>query len=91
MPRHLELWTNGPYLRVALPDAVEDWEAVVLAVAFGLEEQVERAAIMAPCYDDDVSLEGVRCLVTELEQRGVDAIVEWHGAPVRELAALAHG
>lgn len=88
MSTHLEIQTNGRCLRVILPDVVSDWEAVSLAVAFGLEEQVDRAEISAPCYEDDVSLDAVRRLVAGFEQRGIDAIVEWQGLPERELVTV---
>jgi hypothetical protein len=82
MSEDLFVLTNGPYLRVVLPDFEPDWAAVWSAVDFELEEGIERAEVVAPCYPDEASIAGVRELVGELEQRGVETIVEWQGTPL---------
>jgi hypothetical protein len=81
MSDDLVVQTNGPYLRVVLPDFEPDWAAVWSALDFELEEGIERAEVVAPCYPDDECLAAVRDLVEELERRGVDAVVEWEGTP----------
>jgi hypothetical protein len=86
MCEHLVVQTNGPYLRVVLPDFEPDWAEVWSAVDFELEEGIERAEVVSPCYPDDVSVGGVRQLVGQLERRGVDAVVEWQDAPPQEKA-----
>ncbi|HET9672194.1 MAG TPA: hypothetical protein VFQ40_05025 [Actinomycetota bacterium] len=89
MSGDLVVQTNGPYLRVVLPDFEPSWDAVWQAVAFELEEGINRAEIVAPSYHDEDSLDGVRRLVERLEGRGVAAIVEWQGVP--ELAGASAG
>jgi hypothetical protein len=79
MCEDLVVQTNGPYLRVVLPDFEPDWAEVWSAVDFELEEGIVRAEVVAPCYPDENSITGVRGLVGQLEQRGVDAVVEWQG------------
>ena len=81
MPEDLVVQTNGPYLRVVLPDFEPDWAAVWRALEFELEEGIERAEVVAPCYPDDDCLAGVRALVELLERRGVQTVVEWEGTP----------
>jgi hypothetical protein len=81
MSEDLIVQTNGPYLRVVLPDFELDWAAVWDAVDFELEDGIERAEVVAPCYPDDECLAGVRVLVEQLERRGVQTVVEWQGAP----------
>ena len=73
---------NGPYLHVILPDLELDWAGVWRAVELELEEGIELVEVIAPSYEDDESLDGVRELVSKLEEQGVDAIVEWQGVPV---------
>ena len=53
MSEDLVVQTNGPYFRVVLPDFEPDWAAVWSAVDFELEEGIERAEVVAPCYPDD--------------------------------------
>ena len=89
MCEDLVVQTNGPYLRVVLPDFEPDWAAVWNTVDFELEEGIERAEIVAPCYPDDDCLAGVRVLAEWLEARGVTTIVEWQGAPSLADAAVA--
>lgn len=84
MPEELVIQTNGPHLRVVLPDFETDWAGVAESVEFELEEGIERAEVVAPCYPDDDCLDGVRELIERLEQLGVEAIVEWQGIPSRE-------
>ena len=79
MSDDLVVQTNGPYLRVVLPDVGLTWDAVWQAVDFELEEGVTRAEIVAPSYRDDECLDCVRLLVDRLEARGVETIVEWQG------------
>jgi hypothetical protein len=81
MSGDLVVQTNGPYLRVVLPDFETSWDTVWRAVDFELEEGVTRAEIVAPGYHDEVSLAAVRRIVEQLAERGVDAIVEWQGVP----------
>lgn len=81
MSEDLVVQTNGPYLRIVLPDFDPDWAAVWDAVDFELEEGIERAEVVAPCYPDDDCLSGVRDLVVHLERRGVETVVEWEGTP----------
>jgi hypothetical protein len=83
MTEDLVVQTNGPYLRVVLPDFEPDWDGVWKAVEFELEDGIERAEVVAPCYPDDDCLAGVRALVDELERRGVQTVVEWQGEPPR--------
>jgi hypothetical protein len=83
MSEELVIQTNGPYLRVVLPDFEEDWAGVRSAVDLELEEGIERAEVVAPCYPDDGCLARVRDLVQQLERRGVETIVEWDGVPPR--------
>jgi hypothetical protein len=86
MCEDLIVQTNGPYLRVVLPDFEPDWAEVWSAIAFELEEGIQRAELIAPCYPDDDSVAGVRELVGQLERRCVDAVVEWQGTPPQENA-----
>lgn len=79
MSEDLVVQTNGPYLRVVLPDFEPDWAAVWSALDFELQEGIERAEVVAPCYPDDDCLAGVRALVEHLERRGVQTVVEWQG------------
>jgi hypothetical protein len=81
MCEDLVVQTNGPYLRVVLPDFEPDWTAVWKAVDFELEEGIERAEVVAPCYLDDDCITGVRALAGWLEARGVTTVVEWQGVP----------
>ena len=83
MSEELVIQTNGPYLRVVLPDFEPDWDGVWKAVEFELEEGIERAEVVAPCYPDDGCLASVRELVEQLERRGVETVVEWEGTPHR--------
>lgn len=79
MSGDLVVQTNGPYLRVVLPDFGLTWDAVWRAIDFELEEGITRAEIVAPSYRDDECLDCVRRLVERLEARGIEAIVEWQG------------
>ena len=81
MSEDLIVQTNGPYLRIVLPDFEPDWVAVWGAIDFELEEGIERAELVAPCYPDDDCLARVRVLVQQLERRGVQTVVEWEGTP----------
>ena len=81
MPEDLVVETNGPYLRVVLPDFEPDRAEVWSAVDFELEEGIERAEVIAPCYPDDHSLAVVREVVGHLERCHVETVVEWQGAP----------
>ena len=81
MCEDLIVQTNGPYLRVVLPDFEPDWAAVWSALDFELEEGIDRAEVVAPCYPDDECVAGVRALVEQLERRGVQTVVEWEGTP----------
>ena len=83
MSEELVIQTNGPYLRVVLPDFDPDWDDVWEAVGFELEEGIERAEVVAPCYPDDDCLARVRDLVELLERGGVESVVEWEGTPPR--------
>jgi hypothetical protein len=74
--------TNGPYLRLILPDLEDDWLGVSRTLDEELEEGIRRVEIVAPCYRDPASLEGVRELVESLDRQGIDAIVEWQGRTV---------
>ena len=87
MSEELVIQTNGPYLRVVLPDFESDWPGVWSAVDFELEEGIERAEVVAPCYPDDDCLAGVRDLVEQLERRGVETVIEWQG--IRSTAEAA--
>jgi hypothetical protein len=73
---------NGRYLHVILPDLEIDWTGVWRAVEFELEEGIELVEVIAPSYEDEESLDGVRELVSKFEEQGMDAIVEWQGVPV---------
>lgn len=81
MSGDLVVQTNGPYLRVVLPDFEPDWAAVWSALDYELEDGIERAEVVAPCYPDNGCLAGVRALVEQLERRGVHTVVEWGGTP----------
>lgn len=81
MCEELVIQTNGPYLRVVLPDFEPEWDAVWEAVEFELEEGIQRAEVIAPCYPDDGCLARFRELVELLERRGVATVVEWDGTP----------
>jgi hypothetical protein len=81
MTEDLIVQTNGPYLRVVLPDFEPIWDEVWRAIDLELEEGIDRAEIVAPSYPNETCLAGVRTLVERLEARGVDAIVEWQGMP----------
>jgi hypothetical protein len=89
MSEELVIQTNGPYLRVVLPNFETDWAGVSEAVEFELEEGIELAEVVAPCYPDDDCLDGVRELVERLEQLGVETIVEWQGMSSRERAGAS--
>jgi hypothetical protein len=80
MSEELVIQTNGPYLRVVLPDFDPDWDGVWKAVEFELEEGIERAEVVAPCYPDAGRLARVRQFVEVLERRGVETVVEWAGS-----------
>lgn len=80
MSEELFVQKNGPYLRVVLPDFEPDRAGVWSVVDFELEEGIERAEVIAPCYPDDDSLAVVRELVEQLERRDVEPVVEWQGA-----------
>lgn len=84
MPEDLVVQTNGPYLRVVLPDFEPDWVEVWSAVEFELEEGIERAEVIAPCYPDEHSLAIVREVVGHLERCHVETVVEWQGQPPAE-------
>ena len=83
MSDDLVVLTNGPYLRVVLPDFEPDWAEVWSAVDFELEDGVKRAEVIAPCYPDEHSLGVVREVVERLERCHVETIVEWQGAASR--------
>ena len=89
MSEELVVFTNGPYLRVVLPDFEPDWTEVWRAVDFELEEGIERAEVIAPCYPDDHSLAVVRAVVGQLERCHVETVVEWQGASLEEAGARA--
>jgi hypothetical protein len=82
MSENLIIQTNGPYLRVVLPDFEPDWTDVWSAVDFELEDGIERAEVIAPCYPDDHSLAVVREVVGHLERCHVETVVEWQGLPL---------
>ena len=82
MSEDLVVLTNGPYLRVVLPDSEPDWTEVWSAVDFELEDGVERAEVIAPCYPDVHSLGVVRDVVERLERCHVETVVEWQGVPI---------
>jgi hypothetical protein len=86
MSGDLVVRSNGPYLRVVLPDFALSWDEIRRAVDVELEDGIARAEIVAPSYCDEASLADVRRLAEYLEGRGVDAIVEWQG--VLELAGV---
>jgi hypothetical protein len=90
MPEDLVVETNGPYLRVVLPDFEPDWAEVWSAVDFELEEGIERAEVIAPCYPDDHSLAVVREVVGHLERCHVETVVEWQGAHLPEAGTRAY-
>jgi hypothetical protein len=48
MSGDLSIQTNGPYLRVVLPDFDPDWVGVWEALDFELEDGIKRAEIVAP-------------------------------------------
>jgi hypothetical protein len=85
MSEDLVVETNGPYLRVVLPDFEPDWAEVWAAVDFELEDGIERAEVIAPCYPDDHSLAVVRRVVGQLERCHVETVVEWQGPPPAEV------
>jgi hypothetical protein len=85
MPEDLVVEANGPYLRIVLPDFEPDWAEVWSAVDFELEEGIERAEVIAPCYPDDHSLAVVREVVEHLERCHVETVVEWQGRLWQEL------
>ena len=82
MCEDLVIQTNGPYLRIVLPDFDPDWAEVWGAVDFELEEGIERAEVIAPCYPDEHSLAVVREVVCHLERCHVETVVEWQGLPL---------
>lgn len=87
MSEDLVVQTNGPYLRVVLPDFEPNWVEVWRAVDFELEEGIERAEVITPCYPEDHSLAAVREVVEHLERCHVETVVEWQGAPLAEARA----
>lgn len=86
MSEDLVVQTNGPYLRVVLPDFDPDWTGVWRAVDFELEDGIERAELVSPSYPGEESIAAVLRLIRHLEERGVHAIVEWEGIPREEKA-----
>jgi hypothetical protein len=78
----------GAYLRVILPASVRSWKGVWVAVELELRDRVRCAEIVAPSYEDEESLNGVRGLVDRLDDRGVDSIVDWEGTD-RKLVTVA--
>jgi hypothetical protein len=84
MSEDLVVETNGPYLRVVLPDFEPDWAEVWSAVDFELEDGIERAEVIAPRYPDAHSLAVVRQVVGRLERCHVETVVEWQGLPPAE-------
>ena len=82
MSEDLVIQTNGPYLRIVLPDFEPDWAEVWGAVDFELEEGIKRAEVIAPCYPDEHSLAVVREVVCYLEGCHVETVVEWQGLPL---------
>jgi hypothetical protein len=91
MSEDLIIQTNGPYLRVVLPDFEPDWTDVWSAVDFELEDGIERAEVIAPCYPDDHSLAVVREVVRHLKRCHVETVVEWQGQPVAEVGESVAG
>ena len=89
MSELLVVETNGPYMRVVLPDFTPDWAEVWSAVDFELEEGIELAEVIAPCYPDDHSLGVVRELVGHLERCHVETVLERQGLPLAEARAKA--
>jgi hypothetical protein len=89
MSEDLVVEANGPYLRVVLPDFEPDWAEVWKAVDFELEDGIERAEVIAPCYPDDHSLAVVRDVIGHLERCHVETVVEWQGAPLAGAEAQA--
>ena len=87
MSEDLVVEANGPYLRVVLPDFEPDGAEVWSAVDFELEDGIERAEVIAPCYPDDHSLAVVREVVGHLERCHVETVLEWQGAPLAEAGA----
>jgi hypothetical protein len=86
MSEDLIVQTNGPYLRVVLPDFDPNWTEVWRVVDFELEDGIERAEVVSPAYPGDECVDAVRRLIRHLEQRGVHAVVEWEGIPPEEKA-----
>jgi hypothetical protein len=84
MSEDLVVLTNGPYLRVVLPDFEPDWAEVWSAIDFELEDGVERAEVIAPSYPDEHRLGVVREVVERLERCHVETVVEWQGQPPAE-------
>ena len=78
----------GAYLRVILPASEPDWNEVWRTVEVELQDRVRLAEIVAPSYEDEETLNGVRGLVDRLEDRGVDSIVDWGGID-RKLVTIA--
>ena len=56
MSEDLVVQTNGPYLRVVLPDFDPDWAEVWGAVDFELEEGIERAEVIRPAIPTSTAL-----------------------------------
>ena len=84
MSEDLVVQTNGPYLRVVLPDFDPDWTRVWRAIDFELEDGIDRAEVVSPAYPGDECVAAVHGLIRQLEQRGVHAVVEWEGNPPEE-------
>ncbi len=75
------LQLNGPYLRIVLPDPPSDWQTTWNAVAFEIEDGVERVELIAPRYREPENLRGVMELSARLRREDITTHVEWIDEP----------
>ena len=78
-----EMWSDGPYVRVLLPDVLPpDWEALRRDLEPEIAEGATRVLLIAgECAGFSPADPGLAALVGSLRDQGIEAIVvEYEGA-----------